>query len=118
MNARTRSSASDPDLTGANQTGAKTTAPALWIAEPCPPFAVAQCQDGAAHAVAVRIGSGAAGAAAARRRRAGWLESSTRRSDPAAARRDGRRAGRPAAGDAFAGADQRAATPAQWAERR
>src|ERR1700728_1392295 len=83
----------------------------LWTAEPSCLTAVAQCQDGAAHAVAVCAGSGATGAAAARRRRAGRVESAPRRADPAAARRDRRRAGHPATGHAFAGVDQRAATP-------
>src|ERR1700733_4888707 len=93
MNARTRSSVS--------ATPSVDPPTVLWTADPPPLTAVAQCQDGAAHAAAVCAGSGPAGAAPARRRRA----------DPAAPRGDRRRAGHPATGHAFAGIDQRAATP-------
>src|ERR1700743_1271516 len=88
-----------------------TAARALWIAELSLLTAVAQCQDGAAHAVAVCAGSGAAGAAPARRRRAARVESAPRGADPAATRRDRRRAGHPATGHAFAAIGRRAATP-------
>src|ERR1700743_2912428 len=95
-----------------------TAARALWIAELSLLTAVAQCQDGAAHAVAVYAGSGATGAAPARRGRAARGGAAPRRADPAAARRDRRRAGHPAAGHAFAGIDQRAATPFRREPRR
>src|ERR1700721_3715933 len=103
MSARTRSSVS------ATPSVDPTTV--LWTADPPLLTAVAQCQDGAAHAVAVCAGRGAAGAAPARRHRAARVESTPRRADPAAARRDRRRAGHPATGHAFAGIGQRAVTP-------
>jgi serine/threonine protein kinase len=89
---------------------------ALWTAEsPCV-TAVAQCRDGAAHAVAVCAGPGASRAATARRRGAGGLESASRRADPTAKRPERRGPGDTAAGDAFAGPDERIATPGRRPE--